>query len=286
MESLDETRHNGSVTYREMGRNGRLANQMFQIAGTISYALTHNKSFVFPYWPYSKYMQKELPIGELLDTINVPVQFHYAPIEDIPGKNVNLVSGHMQSSKYFAHHWETIKPYLTIKNEYKEAILSKYSSKEILSSKKICSIHCRLCDYTLPVNIEYHGMCSMDYYRNAVIAIFGEDRPRDVLFVIFSDEIDKAKKMFNLPNMYFVEPDDSIVPKMKDFSGLPMGNGDLMDLFLMSFCSNNIICNSSFSWFAAWLNENPDKKVVAPIKWFSNAPIITKDIIEKNWIAI
>jgi len=272
------------ATYREMGRNGRMANQFFQIAGTIAYALDHNKSFVFPPWVYGKWMEKPLPVGFCPNAINVPVQFHYAPIEDIPGKDVNLVNGHLQSSSYFAHHWETIKPYLTIKKEYKDIIIRRYT--EELTRWKTCSIHVRLTDYENPINIDYHGLMGKEYYAAAIKKIYGTESPDDVLFLIFSDDIEKCKQMFNLPKMKFIHPDDSIVPKMKDFSGLPMGNGDLMDLFLMSYCDNNIIVNSSFGWWGAFCNENKDKRVVCPKNWFNDAPIITKDVACEGWILI
>jgi hypothetical protein len=52
----------------------------------------------------------------------------------------------------------------------------------------------------------------------------------------------------------------------------------------MSFCQNNIIANSSFSWWGAWLNNNPEKKVVAPSKWFGESlKLNTSDIIPENW---
>ena len=286
MVSINDTQHNGIVTYREMGRNGRLANQLFQIAATIAYGLDHNKSFVFPEWVYSKYMKKELPVGELSKWMNVPCQFHYDPIEDIPGTDVSLCNGHMQSEKYFKHHWETIKPYITIKDEYKDRILEKYG-RLLEAKKKTCSIHVRLTDYQNPINIDYHGIMPEEYYRESIKALYGTENPQDVCFLIFSDNIDLCKPMFQyLYDVVFIYPDDSIVPKMKDFSGLPMGNGDLTDAFLMSYCIDHIIVNSSFGWWGAFLGEHPNKRVVAPLHWFNKAPIDYKDVVPDGWIKI
>lgn len=276
---------NNRVSFSQLGNIGRLGNQFFQIAFTIAYAIRTNMDFHFPKWVYSKWMNKELPFGDFDKAdVNSLVSFHYEPISLYPGKNVDLRDSHGQTEKYFKNQWEVIKPYLTIKDEYKEAI--KYKYRGHLGHQKTCSIHIRLTDYTNPVNIDYHGMCSMDYYRKAIAEIYGDENPKDVLFMIFSDEISKAKEMFSLPNMYFVEPDDSIVPKMKELSGLSIGNGDLMELFLMSYCKDNIIVNSSFSWWGAWLNENPNKRVVAPLHWFNQAPIDYKDVVPEGWIKI
>lgn len=275
------------ATYLALGKNGRCCNAYFQVAATIAFSLDHGKDFAFPDWVYSRYMKKELPVCGMLDAINVPIQFHHAPIEDYPGNHVNLCHGHAQSSKYFAHHWETIKPYLTIKDEYMAAVRAKYDAYlDSYDGRRTCSIHVRLTDYENPINVDYHGVMPMSYYKTAIKELYGNENPEDVLFFIFSDNIPRCCDTFDLPNMVFVYPDDTIVPKMKDFSGLDMGNGDLMDLFLMSMCDDNIIVNSSFSWWGAWLNQNPKKCVVAPAHWFNKAPIDYKDVVPDGWIKI
>ena len=274
------------ATYSTLGKNGRLANAMFQVAFTIAYALDYNKDFVFPEWFYSQWMEKKLPIGNVENAIQVAVEFHYAPIQDYPIRNVDFRYAHAQSSKYFAHHWDAIKPYLTLKEEYKKMVLNRYD--HMLFRNNTCSIHVRLGDYDNPLNRAYHGVMPVSYYEEAIKRIYGEPNPSDVVFLILSDEPEKAKQMFNLPNMFFVEGNDEIIPKAKDISGLPIGNGDLPDLYLMSQCTNNIIGNSSFSWWGAWMNENPKKQVVAPKNWFAgkDAPQITKDIYCDGWITI
>ena len=60
---------------------------------------------------------------------------------------------------------------------------------------------------------------------------------------------------------------------------------DYESLILMSLCDHNIIANSSFSWWGAWLNNNKNKKVVSPKRWFGNQ-ISTIDLIPENWITI
>ena len=58
------------------------------------------------------------------------------------------------------------------------------------------------------------------------------------------------------------------------------------DMRLMSYCNHNIIANSSFSWWSAWLNKNPEKVIIAPKLWFANKKIINEDIVPKSWIRI
>ena len=89
-------------------------------------------------------------------------------------------------------------------------------------------------------------------------------------FIIFSDDIKWCKNNFIGDKFTFIE-----------------GEKDYIDLWLMSLCNHNIIANSSFSWWGAWLNQNPNKKVIAPINWFGpEKKLNPKDIYCKNWIKI
>jgi hypothetical protein len=90
--------------------------------------------------------------------------------------------------------------------------------------------------------------------------------------MIFSDDIEGCKSMFEfIPNKIF---HDSRV--------------DWLDMYMMSMCEHNIICNSSFSWWGAYLNENTTKKVIAPKRWFGPAytNLNTSDLIPHTWITL
>jgi hypothetical protein len=91
-------------------------------------------------------------------------------------------------------------------------------------------------------------------------------------FYVFSDDIEWCKNFFS---------------DILDFEFIS-GNNEIRDLYLMSSCENNIIANSSFSWWGAWLNKNPNKKVIAPSVWFGPAKknVITEDLYCKNWIKL
>ena len=258
--AMDET-----VTYTRLGTNGRLANQLFQIAATIAYAIDNNKAFGFPTWEYSKWMQQPLPIiPDRNYTFYREPHFHYAPIPAIPG-SVDLF-GHFQSEKYFAHRRKEVLPYLTINFQRSNYIMQKYY--RINRFAKTCSIHVRRTDYDTEVNRDYHGIMPIDYYEAAAKAIYGDDLT-EVTFVICSDDIPFCRQFLKFPNMFFVE-----------------GEQNIIDLFLMRYCEDNIIANSSFGWWSAWLNSNQDKKVVCHKKWFNNAPHNSKDVACENWIVL
>ena len=89
-------------------------------------------------------------------------------------------------------------------------------------------------------------------------------------FLVFSDDIEWCKNNITGDNIVYI---DSEI--------------DYIDLYLMARCDNNIIANSSFSWWGAWLNKNENKKVVAPTLWFGQVVgEDTNDIIPENWIKI
>ena len=83
--------------------------------------------------------------------------------------------------------------------------------------------------------------------------------------MVFSDDLDWCKETFLGNRFTFIS-----------------GNRDYQDLFLMSMCKNNIIANSSFSWWGAWLNTNLNKKVIAPKKWFGPQLSLSSDDIYPN----
>ncbi len=92
-------------------------------------------------------------------------------------------------------------------------------------------------------------------------------------FFIFSDDLDWVKQnlVTGIPTEYI---------------GHNKGNEAYLDMQLMSLCKHNIIANSSFSWWAAWLNANAGKIVIAPQKWFNDPSMDTKDVIPESWIKL
>ena len=114
----------------------------------------------------------------------------------------------------------------------------------------------------------------MNYYKIAIQEI--QVRVKNPKFFVFTDDADWVKDEF------------SKILKKYQLVDWNLGSDSWQDMALMSNCKHNIIANSSFSWWGAWLNKNDKKIVIAPEKWFSSADEYynTKDIIPSNWIKI
>jgi hypothetical protein len=197
-------------------------------------------------------------------TIDEPY-FHFSESILLSPKNTYL-NGYWQSEKYFSCIENIIRNDFTLKS----IPGNNASILESMRQPNSISIHIRRGDYfSNPLINSFLGICSFQYYYDAVKLVAG--KIKDPRFFIFSDDIEWAKQNIKLdfPVIY-----------------LDCDNKPSYDLFLMSQCSNNIIANSSFSWWAAWLNNKPDKIVVAPRKWFADTSINISDRIPEEWIKI
>jgi len=213
----------------------------------------------------ARYFQKLLPSYQR--TIYNEKKFEFDGNFFKSKKDIYL-KGYRQSEKYFLRCATEIrsafqfKPSLIIEVE-------KFSDQ--LAKKESVSIHIRRGDYTNTALLDYHGTASQEYYQEAIYKIASSiDNPS---FFVFSDNIEWVKQ-----NLTFTHP--------VQFVSGTLTKNHYDDFFLMSHCKHNIIANSSFSWWAAWLNANPDKIVVAPKKWFNKADLDTKDLIPESWIRL
>lgn len=138
-----------------------------------------------------------------------------------------------------------------------------------IKAKNAVAVHIRRGDY-LNVSEMYGGICTEDYYQQAMDVI--KVKVEKPFFYFFSDDIEWVKDNFREENAMYIEPQ-----MFDDYH-------DWYDMYLMSECKHNIIANSSFSWWGAWLNNNKNKIVIAPKKWV-NADSM-EDICPENWIRI
>jgi hypothetical protein len=247
---------------------GGLGNQMFQYAYTKHLALKYNINFCFDLRFYDNYqgkIKRSLLLNEfqnlkIVSLDKIPNQsvkiltddFKYKEFEPTELLNYYL-DGYWQSERYFKES-ESI-----IKNDF---LIDKPIDNSIISQNTV-SLHVRRTDYV--TSNDYHPVQSIDYYKRGLDLIGDYDK-----VLIFSDDINWCKENLSFNNMTFIE-----------------GNSEVEDLHLMSCCKHNIIANSTFSWWAAWLNRNVRKKVIAPKNWFgAQTNINTSDIIPKDWIKI
>lgn len=259
---------------------GGLGNIMFQVSATFSFSIDKNIDCSFPnieshfnylngeslfnpklkhsheYNIFFSKIKKNIPQTSL-PVIHFP--FEYCDIK-LPEDNF-FVHGFFQSEKYFLKHRNEILNLFEVNDSIYTTLKEKYSFINNLTST---SIHVRRGDYVQFPNL--HPTLPIEYYKNAI----EELKPQTDVFIIFSDDIDWCKNIFIGDNFFFVE-------KEKDY----------LEVILMSMCNNNIIANSSFSWWGAWLNDDTNKKVIGPNTWFG--PGITHktdDIIPESWMKL
>jgi len=168
-----------------------------------------------------------------------------------------------QSEKYF----ENIKE--DIRHDYKfdPAAVKNTPFFEQIKNTNSISIHIRRGDYLNNAAVE--NICTLTYYKNAIQEIC--KRVSCPTFFVFSNDIPWCKENLPFENAVFVTGN--------------IGKDSYKDMQLMSYCKHNIIANSTFSWWGAWLNANPGKIVIAPDRWF-NGVDGTRDIIPRGWIKV
>lgn len=175
----------------------------------------------------------------------------------------SYLTGYWQDQRYFAAIREQLLHELVLQ---KESAGYKTMLHEILSVNAV-AIHVRRGDYvSLPAASRFHGTPGMDYYRNAVKELA---RKAAFHYFIFSDDIAWCREQF------------SFLP-LKTFVSGPALNAQ-EELLLMSRCKHQVIANSSFSWWAAWLNANPSKCVIAPEHWFAGKRTKQLSIVPDEW---
>ena len=292
---------------------GGLGNQLFQYAAGFSLAKHHGVPLKLDLYTYTKHKYRKYELGHfnieehlatreevhrftgsnfLVRFLNkrenylrcpgVFAQPHYHFFEDFLKLPSPLyLSGYWQSEKYFLSIASAIRSMYTLKQPLdarNEALAAEMASGESVA------VHVRLGDYASNQQYQsFFGTLDAAYYRAAIDHLM--QHRSNLRFYVFSDSVAKAKSMFSdLPHATFVDHNQR--------------DQAYKDLWLMSRCRHNIIANSTFSWWGAWLNANPNKLVVAPQKWFAREfnrqalPVYpvrlynTKDLIPASWIRL
>lgn len=272
---------------------GGMGNQMFQYAFgrnlsikynvplkiDLSFLKNRNMGHNFVYRDYDLdifHVHSDFEIGYInnLYTANEP-HFHYSQnfinaIENtLKSGNSILLDGYWQSYLYFKEYEEIIREdfkfrdnvELTNNNEIDQMVKKIKESNSVL-------INVRRTDY---LNTNFHGVMGMDYINNARTII--ESKVDNPHYFIFSDDVDWCRENMKFDNMTIVD---------HSYKGEKFG----YYLQLMSKCKHFIIPNSSFAWWAAWMNTDDSKIVISPKQWFTDNNINTNDLIPSNWIRI
>ena len=256
---------------------GGLGNLMFQIAAIEHLAYKNNSTVGYYNWDsHLEFMNEDAvtpkmtyakdynivfknlsfpkcsPLGK---TINIP--FHYTKLFFQEGV---CYEGYFQSEKYFPD-----RDFVTNLFTPSDTVSKKLKKYDYLFSEgTTCAIHVRRGDYVFKFSHLYllpdHD--SLEYYKKG-IELVQADR-----YIVFSDDIEWCKQNFKGKNYFFIEDKDYI------------------ELFLMAKCDHNIITNSSFSWWGAWLNQNPNKICIGPKQWFARPHVTESDIVPESYIKI
>ena len=176
------------------------------------------------------------------------------------------LAGFWQKESYFKNIREILLRELTLKDPFPEKASALV--KKIKNTNSV-SIHIRRGDYVLPKYQKVFHQCSPEYFYTAVDMI--KEKVSNPHFFVFSNEIEWTKTLNFPENTTYV---DDAAFDLEHYH----------DLVLMSQCKHNIIANSTFSWWGAWLNQNPDKIVIAPKRWFTEES--PTDVVPESWIRI
>jgi len=277
------------VTTTDLNFNkGDLGNQLFKYAMIRSYSLLHNVQIVLP--DPRTHRLSELKINcNYYDKSIIELytknrynesEFHFnqQALKHSPKQNFK---GFFQSEKYFKDIREVLRKDFHLSDNKKEekALENLKLIRKENTGKEIVSIHVRRGDY-VPSKIWYsdgittyspdrdlkHPLMPVEYFQEAASEF------KNAIFLIFSDnlkDIDWCKKKLMINNAIFTH------------------NDDLIDFKMMQFCDHNIISNSSFSWWPAWLNSNTNKRIISPSKnnWFGEfyADYNMSDLIPNEW---
>lgn len=182
----------------------------------------------------------------------------------------SYLDGYFQCEKYFKDIREIILKQFTINQDISN--YTKEIKNKIQNSQNSCSLHIRRGDFVNSTNINIHGACDIEYYKKAMKYL--EEKVVNINYFIFSDDIEWVKENLAIQNAIYIDSKEKRIPHE--------------DIYLMSLCKNNIIANSSFSWWGAWLNQNEKKMVIAPKRWFADDKLESqsKDIVCESWVRI
>lgn len=192
--------------------------------------------------------------------------FEFSIFKNNEDKNYYL-DGFWQSEKYFRNIRAQLLSDFSLKS-----VTSQFKEKtwEMDAFESVC-IHVRHGDYLSDKTTNaFHGVCSPEYHLKAIN--FLKNRIKTPRFYVFTDDIPWANEFFSERGLSF-----------ELISGQRFS--DQEELLLMSKCRHQIIANSSFSWWGAWLNNYEEKIVIAPKIWFKSAEV-DKELIPKNWIIL
>ena len=265
-------------TFNTLGtwQSGRLGNQMFQFAFMKSISTELNIDFKLPLSVYNNeefiidglfYIEDfftEISRDYIYEEYYEKSMSYYNVINDLPAHtNINF-NGFYQSEKYFKSNCNEIKNMFEFKSNIKYISDKIYCDSIKRNSLPVISIHIRRTDYIQLK--DKHVNLEIGYYDSAIKIM--KELIGNFNIIIFSDDIEWCKENLKYENIIYYSSHSSYI-----------------DMCLMSLCDHNIIANSTFGWWGAYLNKNPHKLIISPLKWY-HLPFDNPDINLDSWITI
>lgn len=274
---------------------GGLGNQLFQIFTCIAYSLREQRTFIFPYsetlktgisrntyWDSMLQSLKQYTtLGHHTYTNQTILTFPaykepmytYNFIKPFTQDNI-LLYGYFQSYKYFIIEWEKIQSFVNF-SHFQDDLQSRYSDIFKNNNTSIVSMHFRLGDYLQ--SQDYHPIMPYEYYYNALCHVKNNRSNKIITCLYFCEQQDNdsvmniINKLENqIPSILFIKASDDL--------------HDWEQMILMSCCNDNIMANSTFSWWGAFLNKNKNPIICYPEKWFGpKLSHNTRDLFLINW---
>jgi hypothetical protein len=282
--------------------NGGLGNQLFQYTAGLSLSQYHNVPLKVNPSSFNKPdvitgTQRHFELDNLEEPPSIATRKEVSHFLDKPGFQSNLekllpfhrrsiykeknitfdsqfyrsrkevyLKGNRQSERYFIRHADLVRKKLRLKQSVIQRV-EGFAAQ--LRDTESVAVHIRRGDYLTNIAMDVLGLIPPAHYEQAFEYL--TKRLRSPKAFVFSDDIEWAKANLRLNGETEYVSGDISISAIEDF-------------YLISQCKHQVIANSTFSWWAAWLNPNPDKIVIAPEKWFNNAPYDTRDLIPEGWI--
>ncbi|MBC6443970.1 MAG: alpha-1,2-fucosyltransferase [Alphaproteobacteria bacterium GM202ARS2] len=259
--------------------DGGLGNQMFQYAFALALAQHKKARLYLTLYRFYKNNRRNYLLGGfdlkafvILEKFFSPFPYTFEPHYHYwhGWRDVALpcrLLGYWQSERYFQDIKEQIHTIFAL-NRFRNHENTDIF-RQIQQAEHSVGVHIRRGDYLVKKHLQHHGIMCADYYEKARTLI--EARYPQATFFIFSDEPKRAyQELGHWSRTHFVVHN----------------NNPYQEMMLLSACHHQIIANSSFSWWAAWLNRYPDKKVIAPHQWFLDKTLDTTDLIPSGWLKL
>ena len=271
---------------------GGLGNQLFQVFHLIAYSLTNKVPFYFEqraspdrpdrpfYWDNFLASLKPFVKSDYDPQLNIcgETNHHFIPVPKYADVNANApfkFFGYFQSYKYFEHMQSCVFRMIKL-DEHKARVKSKHPECDL---RDTVALHFRMGDYKKTPS--HHPVLDLSYYVAAINVVVKTSNKDDLKVLCFFEQEDTSavdQKIGCLEQIF----------KNITFSKVDTRIVDHEQLIMMSLCRHNVIANSTFSWWGAYFNTNPDKVVTYPETWFgpSLATKSVADMFPPQWTKI